>query len=138
MTIAAILATGMFGAACIMLLAGFPVAFTLAGSGLVFAAIAYPFGAFDFSLFAALPSRIFGNAMTNEVLIAVPLFVFMGVTLERSKVAEELLDTMAMLFGNLPGGLGMAVFVVGALMAASTGIVGATVVTMGLYRCRRC
>ena len=132
MTIAAILATGMFAAACVLLLAGFPVAFTLAGSGLVFAAIAYPFGAFDFSLLAALPSRIFGNAMTNEVLIAVPLFVFMGVTLERSKVAEELLDTLAMLFGNLRGGLGMAVFVVGALMAASTGIVGATVVTMGL------
>ena len=132
MTVAAILAIGMFVAACVMLLAGFPVAFTLAGSGLVFAAIAYPFGAFDFSLFAALPSRIFGNAMTNEVLIAVPLFVFMGVTLERSKVAEELLDTLAMLFGSLRGGLGVAVFLVGALMAASTGIVGATVVTMGL------
>ncbi len=132
MTVAAILAIGMFAAVCVMLLAGFPVAFPLAGSGLVFAAIAYPFGAFDFSLFAALPSRIFGNAMTNEVLIAVPLFVFMGVTLERSKVAEELLDTLAMLFGNLRGGLGVAVFLVGALMAASTGIVGATVVTMGL------
>ncbi len=122
----------MFATVCVFLLAGFPVAFTLAGTGLMFAGIASLFGLFDFSLFGALPSRIFGNTMTNEVLIAVPLFVFMGVMLERSKVAEELLDTMGMLFGSLRGGLGISVTIVGALLAASTGIVGATVVTMGL------
>ncbi len=122
----------MFVTVCVFLLAGFPVAFTLAGTGLLFAAIGSGLGVFDFSLFGALPSRIYGNSMTNEVLIAVPLFVFMGVMLERSKVAEELLDTMGMLFGPLRGGLGISVSVVGALLAASTGIVGATVVTMGL------
>ncbi|MGB0749632.1 MAG: TRAP transporter large permease [Magnetospiraceae bacterium] len=132
MEIREILDLAMFGAACILLLAGFPVAFTLAGTGLLFATIGHFFGVFDFSLFGALPSRIFGNSMWNEVLLAVPLFVFMGVTLERSKVAEELLDSMGMLFGSLRGGLGISVSVVGALLAASTGIVGATVVTMGL------
>ncbi|KKJ75121.1 tripartite transporter, partial [Kiloniella litopenaei] len=86
----------------------------------------------DLSFFGALPSRIYGNAMTNEILIAVPLFVFMGVMLEKSKVAEELLDTMGQLFGSVRGGLGISVTIVGALLAASTGIVGATVVTMGL------
>ncbi len=122
----------MFVAACGFLMAGFSVAFTLAGTGLLFALLGHAFGAFDLSLFGALPSRIFGNSMTNEVLIAVPLFVFMGVMLERSRVAEELLETMGMLFGNLRGGLGISVAIVGALLAASTGIVGATVVTMGL------
>ncbi len=127
-----ILDLAMFGFACIFLMLGFPVAFTLAGTGLIFALIALSMGLFDMSIFGALPSRIYGNAMTNEVLIAVPLFVFMGVMLERSKVAEELLDTMGQLFGSLRGGLGISVAVVGALLAASTGIVGATVVTMGL------
>ncbi len=122
----------MFVAVCGFLMLGFPVAFTLAGTSLLFAGIAYLFGVFDVSFLGAMPSRIYGNAMTNTVLLAVPLFVFMGVTLERSKVAEELLDTMGMLFGSLRGGLGLAVCVVGALLAASTGIVGATVVTMGL------
>ena len=122
----------MFVVVCLFLMAGFPVAFTLAGTALIFAGIGWIFGVFDFSLFGALPSRIFGGAMTNELLIAVPLFVFMGVMLERSKVAEELLDTMGRLFGSLRGGLGISVSVVGALLAASTGIVGATVVTMGL------
>ena len=122
----------MFVVVCGFLMAGFPVAFTLAGTGLAFASIAWSFGLFDFSLFGALPSRIYGNSMTNEVLIAVPLFVFMGVMLERSKVAEELLDSMGMLFGKLRGGLAISVTIVGALLAASTGIVGATVVTMGL------
>ena len=122
----------MFIAACGFLMAGFPVAFTLAGTGLIFATIASLFGVFDFSLFGALPSRIFGNAMTNEVLTAVPLFVFMGVMLERSRVAEDLLETMGMAFGSLRGGLGISVTIVGTLLAASTGIVGATVVTMGL------
>ena len=122
----------MFVAACGFLMMGFPVAFTLSGVALLFALIGYSTGVFDMSFIAALPSRIFGNAMTNEVLLAVPLFVFMGVMLERSKVAEELLDTMGKLFGSLRGGLGISVSIVGALLAASTGIVGATVVTMGL------
>ncbi len=119
----------MFAVACVLLLTGFPVAFTLAGVALLFALVGTFFGA-SISL-GAIPSRIFGT-MTNETLIAVPLFIFMGVMLERSKVAEELLETMGRLFGRVPGGLGLAVIVVGALLAASTGIVGATVVTMGL------
>jgi TRAP-type mannitol/chloroaromatic compound transport system permease large subunit len=121
----------MFVALCGMILLGFPVAFTLAGTALMFAGIGTALGVFDPSFFGFFPNRIYG-VMTNEVLIAVPLFVFMGVMLERSKVAEELLDTMGQLFGNLRGGLGISVSVVGALLAASTGIVGATVVTMGL------
>ncbi|AXS42751.1 TRAP transporter large permease subunit [Breoghania sp. L-A4] len=119
----------MFAVLCAALMAGFPVAFTLAGTALAFALIGWLFGA-QLSL-GALPSRIFG-VMTNEVLIAVPLFVFMGVMLERSKVAEDLLEAMAGLFGGRRGGLAISVTLVGALLAASTGIVGATVVTMGL------
>ncbi|MEM8551125.1 MAG: TRAP transporter large permease subunit, partial [Pseudomonadota bacterium] len=121
----------MFLTAVLLLLTGFPVAFTLAGTGLLFAVIGNFLGVFDFAFVQALPQRIYGT-MTNEVLIAVPLFVFMGVLLERSRVAEELLETMGQLFGPLRGGVGIAVCVVGALLAASTGIVGATVVTMGL------
>ncbi len=132
MEIKEILDVLMFATLCLVLLAGFPVAFTLAGVALIFAFIGIGFGVFDPSFFGALPSRIYGNAMTNEILIAVPLFIFMGVMLERSKVAEELLDTMGRLFGTLRGGLGISVTIVGALLAASTGIVGATVVTMGL------
>lgn len=132
MELAEIICLSMFAATCGFLMFGFPVAFTLAGTGLFFAGIGVTFGVFDWGLFGALPSRIFGNAMTNEILIAVPLFIFMGVMLERSKVAEELLDSMGMLFGSLRGGLGISVTIVGALLAASTGIVGATVVTMGL------
>ncbi|WP_310618799.1 TRAP transporter large permease [Flexibacterium corallicola] len=119
----------MFAAACICLMAGFPVAFTLAGVALIFALISTFFG--GSVTLGAIPSRIFGT-MVNETLIAVPLFIFMGVMLERSKVAEELLETMGRLFGRMPGGLGISVSIVGALLAASTGIVGATVVTMGL------
>jgi tripartite ATP-independent transporter DctM subunit len=121
----------MFIVVCFVLMAGFPVAFTLAGTALGFALFAYMFGVIDFDFLSAMPNRIFG-VVTNEVLIAVPLFVFMGVMLERSKVAEELLDSMGRLFGPLRGGLGISVSIVGALLAASTGIVGATVVTMGL------
>ncbi|MEZ5934277.1 MAG: TRAP transporter large permease subunit [Alphaproteobacteria bacterium] len=121
----------MFLALCLLILLGFPVAFTLAGTSLLFAGLGYLMGVFDGSFFGFFPNRIYG-VMKNEVLIAVPLFVFMGVMLERSKVAEELLDTMGQLFGTLRGGLGVSVAVVGALLAASTGIVGATVVTMGL------
>ena len=121
----------MFVVAVGFLMAGFPVAFTLAGTGLLFGLIGLVFGLFDPSFFGFFPQRIFGT-MTNQVLIAVPLFVFMGVMLERSKIAEELLESMGKLFGSLRGGLGVSVSVVGALLAASTGIVGATVVTMGL------
>ncbi|WP_133512300.1 TRAP transporter large permease [Candidatus Thiosymbion oneisti] len=115
----------------LVLLAGYPVALSLGGTALVFALVGDWFGLFDPAFIAALPNRIYG-VMTNETLIAVPLFVFMGVMLERSQVAESLLDTMAMLFGPLRGGLGISVTLVGMLLAASTGIVGATVVTMGL------
>lgn len=114
-----------------MLMLGFPVAFTLAGTSLIFAFIGYQFGVFDFSNFSSLAGRYIGF-MTNEVLVAVPLFIFMGVMLERSRIAEQLLLTMSKLFGNLRGGLGVSVIIVGALLAASTGVVGATVVTMGL------
>ncbi|EKF18207.1 TRAP transporter large permease [Nitratireductor pacificus] len=113
------------------LLLGFPVAFTLAGVSLMFGAVGMWLGVFDPSNFGSLANRYIGY-MTNEVLVAVPLFIFMGVMLERSKIAEQLLLTMGKLFGNLRGGLGMSVIVVGALLAASTGVVGATVVTMGL------
>ena len=113
------------------LMIGFPVAFTLAGTSLIFAVIGYYLGVFDFTNFSALAGRYIGF-MTNEVLVAVPLFIFMGVMLERSRIAEQLLMTMSKLFGNLRGGLGISVILVGALLAASTGVVGATVVTMGL------
>jgi tripartite ATP-independent transporter DctM subunit len=121
----------LFLSVFIVLLAGYPVAFSLAGTALAFSLIGTLSGTFDPSFLEAIPNRLYG-IMTNETLIAVPLFVFMGVMLERSKVAEQLLDTMAMLFGPLRGGLGISVMVVGMLLAASTGIVGATVVTMGL------
>lgn len=121
----------MFLITCVLLMLGYPVALTLAGSALSFALLATLLGIFDFDYLSAFPQRIFGT-MTNEVLVAVPLFVFMGVMLERSRVAEELLDSMGKLFGSINGGLGIAVCIVGALLAASTGIVGATVVTMGL------
>ena len=114
-----------------VLMTGFPVAFTLAGVALIFGVIGSLLNLFDMAFIQALPNRIYG-IMTNDLLIAVPLFVFMGVMLERSKIAEELLDTMAHLLGSIRGGLGISVTIVGALLAASTGIVGATVVTMGL------
>lgn len=125
------LALLLFLAVCLVLLAGYPVALSLAGTALLFAFGGAAFGVFDLTLLQALPNRLYG-IMTNETLIAVPLFVFMGVMLERSKVAENLLEAMAALFGPLRGGLGISVVVVGMLLAASTGIVGATVVTMGL------
>ncbi|MCH1568786.1 MAG: TRAP transporter large permease subunit, partial [Alphaproteobacteria bacterium] len=121
----------MFAVACLFLISGFPVAFTLAGVALVFGLVGHWVGVFDTSFFFALPQRIFGT-MTNEVLIAVPLFVFMGTMLERARIAEDLLENMSLLFGRVRGGLGISVSIVGALLAASTGIVGATVVTMGL------
>lgn len=121
----------MFIAVCIVLLAGYPVAFSLGGTALLFALIGQMTVSFDTAFLQALPNRLYG-IMTNGTLIAVPLFVFMGVMLERSRVADKLLDTMAMLFGPIRGGLGISVILVGMLLAASTGIVGATVVTMGL------
>ena len=121
----------LFLSVCLVLLLGYPVAFSLGGTALAFAWIGGMTGYFDDAFLQALPNRLYG-IMTNETLIAVPLFVFMGVMLERSRVAENLLDTMASLFGSLRGGLGISATLVGMLLAASTGIVGATVVTMGL------
>ncbi len=121
----------LFLTVIVVLLAGFPVAFTLGGTALIFAGVGVATGAFNEALLTGLPNRVFG-IMTNETLIAVPLFVFMGVMLERARIAEELLDTLSRLFGSLRGGLGISVTLVGMLLAASTGIVGATVVTMGL------
>ena len=121
----------LFISVCIVLLFGYPVALSLGGTALLFALIGLFTDTFDPIFLQALPNRIFG-IMTNQTLVAVPLFVFMGVMLERSKVAEELLGAMADLFGSLRGGLGISVVLVGMLLAASTGIVGATVVTMGL------
>lgn len=126
-----ILAATMFLGVIAMLMLGFPVAFTLAGTSIIFAYLGLHFGVFDLSNLRALAGRYTGY-MINEVLVAVPLFIFMGVMLERSQIAEQLLSTMGKLFGNLRGGLGISVILVGALLAASTGVVGATVVTMGL------
>ena len=121
----------MFVVTFIVLIAGYPVAATLAGVGLIFALIGIIFGIFDAAILGFIPSRIFG-IITNQTLMAIPLFVFMGITLERTEIAKSLLESMSELFSQLPGGLGLAVIIVGMLMAASTGIVGATVVTMGL------
>lgn len=126
-----ILAGTMFLGVIGFLLLGFPVAFTLAGTSILFAWLGLYFGVFDMSNLRALAGRYTGY-MLNEVLVAVPLFIFMGVMLERSNIAEQLLSTMGRLFGNMRGGLGISVILVGALLAASTGVVGATVVTMGL------
>ena len=122
----------LFIAVCAVLLLGYPVALSLGGTALAFAAIGLLLpDIFDPVFLQALPNRVYG-IMTNQTLIAVPLFVFMGVMLERARIAEDLLGTMADLFGNLRGGLGLSVILVGMLLAASTGIVGATVVTMGM------
>jgi tripartite ATP-independent transporter DctM subunit len=125
------LALVLFALIIAALLAGYPVAFTLAGVSLGFAAVCSLFGAFDMAYLEALPSRLFG-AMQNQTLVAVPLFIFMGLVLERARIAENLLESLGQLFGHGRGGIAIAVVVVGALLAASTGIVGATVVTMGL------
>jgi len=121
----------MFAVLIGAILLGYPVSFTLTGVALVFAGLGWALGVFDVSLMGALGQRIFG-LMTNSVLIAIPLFVFMGVVLQQSRIAEDLLETMGRLFGSLRGGLGVSVILVGALLAASTGIVGATVVAMGM------
>ncbi|BFM09542.1 TRAP transporter large permease [Halioxenophilus aromaticivorans] len=121
----------LFAVVCLVLMLGYPVAFTLAGCSLLFAGLGIVTGSFDPNLLKALPDRLFGT-MSNATLVAVPLFVYMGVVLEKSKIAEDLLQNMARLCSFLPGGLAVSVVLVGALLAASTGIVGATVVTMGL------
>lgn len=131
MTLVELIGILMFPAIIGVLLCGFPVAFTLSGMSLMFAFGGWAFGIIDLGLLGSVPSRIFG-IMTNLVFVAIPLFVFMGVVLERSRIAEDLLITLGILFGGMRGGLGLSVIFVGALLAASTGVVGASVVTMGL------
>ncbi|WP_419812044.1 TRAP transporter large permease [Bacterioplanoides sp.] len=121
----------LFVCVCLVLMAGFPVAFSLAGTSLLFAGFGVLTDTLDSAFLSALPNRLFG-ILSNQILTAVPLFIFMGVMLEKSRVAEQLLRNMGFLYGSLRGGLGLSVILVGALMAASTGIIGATVVTMGL------
>lgn len=121
----------MFALVFVMLLLGYPVALTLAGTALLSAGLGIVTGVFEPTFLLAVPSRLYG-IIVNQTLIAVPLFVLMGIILEKSKIAENLLHAMSSLFGSRPGGLGISVTLVGMLMAASTGIVGATVVTMGL------
>ena len=126
-----VLAIIMFLSTLVLLLFGFPVAFTLAGSALIFAFIGDALEIFNFRMLGFFPQRIFGT-MTNEALVAVPLFIFMGIMLEKTKIAAGLLQSIGELFGTTKGGLGIGVVIVGMLLAASTGIVGATVVTMGM------
>jgi TRAP-type mannitol/chloroaromatic compound transport system permease large subunit len=122
-----LMVAGLIGA----ILIGYPVAFSIAGTGALFALLGAELGQFDIGLLGALGQRVFG-VVTNQVLIAIPLFVLMGVLLEKSRLAEDMLETMGRLFGHLRGGLGVSVVFVGAMLAASTGIVGATVVAMGM------
>jgi tripartite ATP-independent transporter DctM subunit len=131
MPLAEALAILMVAAVVVALMAGYPVALTLAGVSLIFAIAGDALGTMNLAILGALPQRIFG-VMTNEVLLAIPLFIFMGVMLERSRIAEDLLETMGRLFGTLRGGLGISVVIVGTLLAAAKGVVGATTVTMGL------
>ncbi|HVV61552.1 MAG TPA: TRAP transporter large permease subunit [Pseudolabrys sp.] len=131
MTFAELFAVLMVAAVCGVLMVGYPVALTLGGVSLAFAMLGHLAGLMNIAILGALPERIFG-IMTNEVLLAIPMFIFMGVMLERSRVAEELLETMGRLFGTLRGGLGISVVIVGTMLAAAKGVVGATTVTMGL------
>ncbi len=121
----------MFATLMVVVLSGFPVAFSIAGTAIIFAFLGWYLGAMNISLLGAMSQRIFG-LLTNGVLIAIPLFVLMGAVLEKSRIAEDMLDTMGRSFGQLRGGLGISVVLVGTLLAASTGIVGATVVAMGM------
>lgn len=121
----------MFVVALILIFSGFPVAFVLAGTGLLFAGLGTLTGHFDPALLLAMPERAFGT-MSNYTLLAVPFFIFMGATLEKSRLAEQLLETIGILFGRFRGGLGLGVVAVGALLAAATGVVGASVTAMGL------
>jgi len=126
-----VLAPLMFAVALILIFSGYPVAFALGGTALVFAFVGVEAGLLDWQLMMALPDRVFG-IMSNYVLLAVPFFIFMGTMLEKSRLAEDLLKTIGMLFGPLRGGLALAVVFVGALLAAATGVVGASVVAMGM------
>ena len=121
----------LFLLVCMVIMLGYPVALSLAGTSLIFAFVAAAFGAFDLAFLQAFPNRLYG-IMSNQILVAVPLFILMGVILEKSRIAEDLLKSMATVFGRFKGGLAISVTVVGMLLAASTGIVGATVVAMGL------
>ncbi len=125
------LAPIMFLSLVVFLLLGYPVAFSLAANGLVFATLSIHLGLFDFSFLQALPERIYGIA-SNQTLLAIPFFTFMGLILERSGMAEDLLDTLGQLFGRVRGGLAYSVILVGALLAATTGVVAASVIAMGL------
>jgi len=126
-----LLAPLMFAGALVLIFSGYPVAFALGGTALLFASIGVEVGLLDWALMQALPDRVFG-VMSNYVLLAVPFFIFMGTMLEKSRLAEDLLKTVGQLFGRARGGLAIAVVVVGALLAAATGVVGASVVAMGL------
>ena len=121
----------MFGTLIIFLLSGFPVAFSLAANGILFAIIGHELGLLDWVLLQAIPERIYG-IMQNDTLLAIPFFTFMGIILQRSGMAEDLLESAGQLFGRVPGGLGYAVILVGALLAATTGVVAASVISMGL------
>jgi tripartite ATP-independent transporter DctM subunit len=127
----ALMAPLMFAGLVVFLLLGYPVAFALAANGLLFALVGVQAGFFDFSLMQALPERVYG-ILSNQTLLAIPFFTFMGLVLERSGMAEELLDTIGQLFGQVRGGLAYAVVFVGALLAATTGVVAASVIAMGL------
>ena len=121
----------LFVVVCLFLMAGYPVALTMAGVSLLFAVLGELAWVFDPAFISVIPNRVYA-ILVNQNLFAVPLFVFMGSMLERSRIAEDLLKNMELVFRALPGGLGISVILVGMLLAASTGIVGATVVTMGL------
>src|SRR5436309_9310832 len=121
----------MFGALVVFLLLGYPAAFSLAAIGLIFGVIGVGLGLFQPDFLQALPERVYG-VMENDTLLAIPFFTFMGLILERSGMAEDLLDTIGQLFGPIPGGLAYAVIFVGALLAATTGVVAASVIAMGL------
>jgi tripartite ATP-independent transporter DctM subunit len=122
----------MFGALMLLIFSGYPVAFALGGTALLFAIIGSLAGDFPFAFMNSMPSRTFSAIMANYTLLAVPFFIFMGTVLEKSKLAEQLLETIGVLFGRFRGGLGLGVVVVGAMLAAATGVVGASVTAMGL------
>src|SRR6202049_137080 len=121
----------MFASLVVFLLIGYPVAFSLAANGLIFALVGIELGLFRPDFLQALPERIYGG-MNNDTLLAIPFFTFMGLILERSGMAEDLLDTIGQLFGTIRGGIAYAVVFVGALLAATTGVVAASVLAMGL------
>src|ERR1700742_252180 len=122
----------MFGALVLFLLVGYPVAFSLAGLGITFAFIAISQGFFDLNYLQAIPGRVFGNVLSNELLLAIPFFTFMGAVLERCGLAEDMLDSMGQLFGPIRGGLGYSVIIVGFILGAITGTVAAQVIAMAL------